>query len=335
MKPAALLILSILAAACQTANLESSVEEEPAAPQRSVAPVPEQLPAILAEVNGESIERWELEMAVREIEAIAMHPVLSRQRDALMRDLLDRLIGHHLAAQEARARDLTVSDAEVDEAIALERQEFPDDQAFEASLVELGTSIEQLRQQRHLGLEVARFVREYIAQTITVQEENIESYYRENLESFQVPETIDASHILIRIYPDASAQQRSEARAKVADILAQLRRGADFARLAQLQSQDTATAPEGGSLGTLVRGRADPAFEAVVFALEPGELSDVVETPFGYHVVKVHERSAARTTPLAEVRAEIEEGLSQDVQQAKLAEWVEQARLKATIEIYI
>jgi parvulin-like peptidyl-prolyl isomerase len=343
----ALLLLFVLgAAACRTAQTatppegdaattgaEATAAVEPAAAQ--VAPIPKELPAILATVNGESVERWELEMAMREIEAIEMHPIPASQRDKVARAVLDRLIGHHLVAQEARARNLRVSEADVDRAIDEERKEFTDNVAFEQSLKELGTSLDELRRERQRWLEVERFVRADILPTIAVDAADVETYYRDNLNQYQIPESISASHILIRIYPDSTAQQKSAARAKADTILTQLKGGANFERVARQESQDRDTAENGGALGRLERGGADPAFEAAAFALKAGELSGVVETPFGFHVIKSTQHEAARTRPLSEVRSDIESVLSQDVQQAKLLDWVKQAKAKAKIEIFI
>jgi peptidyl-prolyl cis-trans isomerase C len=341
-----LLIVALAAAGCNTAQLATpegeaggataaGVPATEVAAEQAVAPVPKELPAVLAQVNGESVERWELEMAIREIEGLSMHPIPASQRDKVYRTVLDRLIGHHLAAQEARASNLQVSTADVDAAVAAERRDFPNAEAFEKSLEEIGTSLDHFRRQRRLSLEVERFIQATILPGITVPAGDVESYYTANLDQYQRPETLVASHILIRIYPDSTEQQKNDARTRAAAILTRLRGGADFAATARQESQDTATASQGGSLGTITRGAADPAFDAVAFTLAPGELSNVVETPFGFHVIKAGQRQPARTVPLAEVRSQIEDELSQDVQQAKLAEWLMQARAKAKIEIYI
>jgi peptidyl-prolyl cis-trans isomerase C len=304
----------------------------PAAPP--VQPVPKDLPAILARVNGESIERWEMETALHEIETMTSHPIISSQRDGLIRNLLDRIIAHHLLAQEARAQLVRISDADVDADVAKIRQEYPSQQAFEEELRQFGTTLEHLRRQTRLSLEVARFVEQKMA-TGPVADSDIEGYYQKNLKKYQAPEMVGASHILIRIYPDASAQQRAEARTQAENIAEAVHRGADFEELARQASQDDSTAADGGSLGTFPRGAMDPAFEQAAFAMKVGEVSDPVETRFGYHVIKMLEHRPARTAPLSEVKGDIEQLLSDEAKQSKLDAFVKEAKAKAKIEIFI
>lgn len=335
MKPAILLLLAAAAAGCQMTGSARPAEEAASAPaQPAVKPVPKELPAILARVNGESIERWEVETAVREIESMTNHPIISSQRDALIRNVLDRIIAHHLMAQEARAQKLLISDGAVEADVARLRKEFPDQQSFEDKLAEFGTSLDQLLRQTRLSMEVAQFVRTKMPPS-AVPTGEIEGYYREHLDRYQEPETVGASHILIRVFPDSTLKQHAEARARAEGILEALRRGADFEEVARQLSQDDSTAPDGGSLGRFQRGSMDKTFEAVAFSMKAGDLSDVVETPFGYHVIKTTEHQAARTAPLDEVKGEIEQLLIDEAQQAKMTAFVTQAKAKAKIEIYI
>jgi peptidyl-prolyl cis-trans isomerase C len=330
-----------------SAGCDAALRSEPAAPPAEetpqtgsevaapVAPLPKELPAILARVNNEAVERWEVETALREIEIGNVHPIPSSQRAEMTRAVLDRIIAHHLVAQEARARKLQVSEADVDADIERIRTEFPSEQAFDEALTSFRTSREQLRRQRRLSLEVAGFVRATITPSVSVSSAEVDGYYRDNLERFQQPETVRASHIFVRTLPGATEEEKAAARAKAVTIRNQLSAGADFAKLAGEQSEDPGSAAQGGNLGTFPRGQMDPSFDAAVFALEVNGLSDIVETGFGFHVVKVHERHAAVTAPLETVRGDIRELLLDRGQQEKLDAFVEQAKAKATIEIYI
>jgi peptidyl-prolyl cis-trans isomerase C len=325
--------------ACETAPPASTAAAEPAeapaqeAPQ--AAPLPKELPAVLARVNDETIQRWEVEAAVREIEILNVHPIPSSERDQFVRAVLDRIIGHHLVVQEARARNLRISDAEVEADVARMRKEFPSDAAFNEALASFRTTPDQLRAQRRLSLEVAQFVRVTIAPTVSVTDAQVQAYYHDNLPRFQEPDTVRASHILIQSQPGATSEQKDASRARAVGILKQLRGGADFAVLARQHSDDPASASDGGNLGVFARGQMDPAFEAAAFALEPGGLSDVVESGFGFHVIKVHERRAAHTAPLDEARGAIRDLLAERLQQERLAAVIAQARAKAAIQVFI
>ena len=334
MTAVAALIFATTGAGCQAAG-----QTDPPAPAETIEQAPaaaaaKELPAVLARVNDESIERWEVETAIHEFELLNVHPIPSAERAQMVSAVLDRIIGHHLVAQEARARKLRVSDAEVDADLAQMRKEHSSDQAFE-TLANLQSSLEHLRRQRRLSLEIAQFVRTIIAPTVSVTDQQIDAYYRENLERFEEPDSVHASHILIRTTPGATPEEKAGARAKAAAILAQARQGIDFATLARQHSQDPGSTSEGGDLGTFVRGQMEPAFGAAAFAVKANGLSDLVETDFGFHVIKVHEHQTARTAPLSEVRSDIKELLTQRLQQEKLEAFIEQARTKARVEIYI
>jgi peptidyl-prolyl cis-trans isomerase C len=333
---AALLATSV---ACQTASSATPPPEEAAQAEplqkTPVQPVAKDMPEIVARVNGEPVERWEIETALKEIESMTNHPILSANRDGLIRNVLDRIIAHHLVAQEARLQKLTISDATVDADLTRIRRDYPSQKAFDDMLVEFGTTMDHLRKQTRLSLEVAQFVRTKMTSTAAIADGEFEAFYRDNIDQYKAPETVDASHILVRVYPDASPTQREEARAKAGGILQALRGGADFAELATQMSQDDGSAKQGGALGSLPRGSVDAKFEAAVFALKSGELSEVVETKYGFHVIRANEHLMPRTAPLSEVKADIEKQLKEKAQQTKLATFLQQAKANAKIEIFI
>ena len=202
-------------------------------------------------------------------------------------------------------------------------------------LQEFGTNLDHLRKQTRLSLEVAQFVQTKMASTAAIGQGELEAFYRDNLDRYKTPETVDASHILIRVFPDASQKQRDEARAKAEGILDALKHGADFEEMAEQMSQDDGSAEQGGSLGSFPRGSVDAKFEDAAFALKSGELSEVVETKYGFHVIRANEHLLARTAPLAEVKDDIEKQLKEQAEQTKLATFLQQAKANAKIEIFI
>lgn len=299
----------------------------------AAAPVPRELPAIVARVNDETIERWEVEAAVREITLANLHPLPQAERDELMRTVLDRIVEHHLAAQAARARGVAATEAELDADLREMRSERATDRAFADHLATAGISEEQLRHQRRLSLDMAKLVR--AAAGAEASNAAIDAYYRDNRDRFLLPEAVTASHILVRVNPDASPDQRAEARRRAVGIRDQILGGADFGRTARDLSEDTGTALAGGLVGTFPRGQMDPAFEAAAFAIKPGEISDVVETPYGFHIIRVDEHLAGRMQTLDEVRADIRTLLTERAEQEGLSKLIEEARKTAKIEIYI
>nr|WP_320116835.1 SurA N-terminal domain-containing protein [uncultured Desulfuromonas sp.] len=151
---------------------------------------------------------------------------------------------------------------------------------------------------------------DYLEQ-VTLEEGDIQRYYDRHLANYAIPEQVSAAHILIPVAADADDAQREKQRALAEQVLEKAQTG-DFAKLAKQYSADAATAKKGGELGLFQRGVMDPAFESAAFALTKDTLSPVVETRFGYHIIKGGEHIEAGFTPLAEVRDEVEKALRLD-----------------------
>src|SRR5262249_7907507 len=146
---------------------------------------------------------------------------------------------------------------------------------------------------------------EFAAQVEPTDGEIAEYYELHKDERFTDPEEVHARHVLVKVASDATPEAREAARKKAADLLARVKAGEDFAAIASANSDDPGSAANGGDLGFFPHGRMTPAFENAAFELQPGAVSDVVETPFGFHLVKLEEHREAKVKPLAAVRDEI------------------------------
>ena len=137
-------------------------------------------------------------------------------------------------------------------------------------------------------------------------DEEIKRYYDENAAKFAREKQVRAQHILFRVKPDAPEAEVEKIRAEAQKILDEAKKGKDFAELAKKYSQDEGSAKKGGELGFFTAKQMEPAFSAAAFALKPGEISDLVRTPYGFHIIKSEEIAEARTAPLDEVKGDIE-----------------------------
>lgn len=146
---------------------------------------------------------------------------------------------------------------------------------------------------------------------VEVTPAEVEVYYRQNREQFEMPERIKVSHILLAT-TGKNEEELKQIRAKIEDLQKQAAGGADFADLARKNTEDPGTLEAGGDLGFIGRGEMVPAFDQAAFNLQPGQVSGVVETEFGFHVIKMFERESARVQPLDDVRETIREGLEQE-----------------------
>ena len=301
----------------------------------AVKAVPAQLPEVVARVNGEAINAAELENAIKGLEGRAGGPVPADQRDRVYRGVLDDMIGYKLLVQEAKARKIAVPDAEVEAQVAQIRSQFPNQQQFEQALAAQKTTLEAVRNDARSEMSVEKLVEGEIAAKVAVKPEAVTDFYQKNQDKFQQGPRVRASHILITVPQNADAATKQQAKTKAEGILKDLKGGKDFAAAAKENSQDPGSAVNGGDLGFFEQGQMVPPFEQAAFALKPGEMSELVESQFGYHIIKVAEKQGQRVVPLDEAKGQIEQYLGQQNRQAETQAFVNALKAKAKIEILI
>jgi len=318
----------------------ASAPAQPAPGQPAAAPapakeVPADLPAVVARVNGQAISKGDLERAVRNLERQVGQQMPADRRNEIVRNVLDQLVTFHLLAQEASTRGVAVSDADVDSQLASMKKNFPTEDAFTKALAQQSLTVEDIRTGTRRDMLVAKMIAKEIDPTLSVADADVQKFYDENSAKFQEPAAVRANHILLRVEPTADAATKQQARSKIDGLLKQARAGADFAALAKEHSQDPQSAVQGGDLGFFPKGQMVPSFDAAAFATAPGQITDVIETQFGYHIIKVAEQRPARTVPIADVRDKIREFLQQRQRQEKTMAFVETLKTKAKVEILI
>jgi peptidyl-prolyl cis-trans isomerase C len=296
--------------------------------------VPAVLPENVAKVNGDVIGKTEFEGAIHSVEARAGRPVPAEQRDQVYRSVLDDLVAYRLLRQEARRRQVPVADVDLETRLGGLRKQFGTEQAFELALKAQHTSLEKLREDARSDLMVNKLLQDEVLSKIQVKPGDISSFYEKNPDKFQQPEMVHASHILVIVPPEADAKTKGALKARAVEALKAAKAGKDFAALARQYSQD-GSAAKGGDLGFFPRGQMVPAFEQAAFSLAPGQVSDLVETQFGFHIIKVLERRAGGTVPFAQAAPKIQEYLEQQAQSEKGKAFVDSLKAKGTVEIYI
>lgn len=346
-----LLLLGALAAGCQktpeavpeaqasaaalqpASQATASATAQPVGIQQPPAPIPEQLPDVVARVNDDAISRDDFERAVHNLEDRAGGPVPAEQKSKVFRDVLDQMIAFRLLIQESKAQNVSITDTELDQNLAKIRQQFPNEQEFTNALGQRRMTLDDLKKETREQMTVDKMVRGTLSD-VTITDAQISTFYQGNGPRFQQPEGVRASHILIKAANTAPEATKKEARTKAEGILKEVQSGADFAGLAKAQSED-GSAADGGDLGFFARGQMVPEFENAAFALQPDQVSAIVESPFGYHIIKVTERRAARTVPLEEAKDRIREFLTTQQRQEKVAEYVQSLRAKGKVEVFI
>ena len=287
-----------------------------------------------ATVNGVQISRMKVEAQVNhQVNARGMASGGITQPgtyQGIQQEVLEQLVVQELLWQEAQRREFIASDADVDEQLENMKSGFDNEQAFLFKIKEGGfteaTYRDDIRQQR----SVRRMVSEGIASSIDISDEEIADFYGDNMERMTVPEQVRARHILIGLQEDDDGA-RAAAQEKIAAAQQEIESGASFALVAMERSEGP-SANQGGDLGFFERGQMVPAFEAVAFAMQPGEISDVVETRFGFHIIKLEERREGRVVPVEEASERIRPYLEQMQLQASVVNLIEELQASAEIE---
>lgn len=333
------LIAILVVAACSKTPAEANAAQETpqqaqAAPE-PVKPVPAQLPEVVARVNGENVTRQEFQEYVSSLEARAGGPVPSEQRDQIYRNVLDQIVGYKLLTQEAKARKVAVPETEVEARLAEIKKQFPSEDIFMQMLIERKMTLDQVKADAREDMAIGKLIEAEIASKVAVKPEQVQEFYDKNPDQFKQAERVRASHILISLPQNADAAAKTQAKTKAEAVLKDVKAGKDFAALAKEHSQDPGSAVNGGDLGFFEQGQMVGPFNDAAFSMQPGTTSGLIETQFGYHIIKVAEKQAGRTIPLDEVRPQVEQFLQNRNREEQTEAFVKSLRTKSKVEILI
>ena len=251
----------------------------------------------------------------------------------IQEEVVDQLIVQELLWQEAQRRDFVVEDELVDERLQHMKSGFDTELAFLFKIQAGGFTEETYRDDIRQQESVQRMIAQGISSGISISDEDVEHFYNTNVDQMRTPLAVRARHILITPNSTALADHRA-AKGKAESILSEIRDGADFMELATNRSQGPSAA-RGGDLGYLGLGQMVPAFEKAAFALRPGELSEVVQTQFGYHVIRVEDRRGGETAQLEEAAGQIRSYLAQLALQNAVEMLVTTLREEGAVEILL
>jgi peptidyl-prolyl cis-trans isomerase C len=300
---------------------------------------PEKLPAVVARVNGQEIKKEELvnraqEMRVQLARAQGVRVPLS---SAFFHEILDGIVAHQLLFQEAKTLGISITDAEADQMLARFKSQFPSQEVFQKQLEANKMTEAQLRQKMRddADSKVNKLIQTRIAASVQVSEADARAFYTQNQQRMRTPPQAHIRHILIAANPQAPAD-RQKAREKANGLLTQLKNGGDFAQLAAQNSDDPGSKGQGGDLSWIQPGQMVPAFDKAAFALkQPNELSPVVETRFGYHILQLVERRESQAVPFEQAKNRIGAMLRDEKIKEALRTHVQDLKTKGKVETYI
>ena len=292
---------------------------------------------IVAIVNGEIITLAELERyrsKLRDRSEAIGNPLEKRTKMfESRRKILDHLIEEKLVDQQCKKMSIKVTAWDLDMAIEdVKKLNAITDEQLKSALKADGLSWEDYRQKLREQIKRAKLVSRVVRSEVIVDEEGLKRFYIEHIDRFKEPDQIRASHILIIIPQDADDLLVEALRHKGEKISERLRRGEDFQELARLYSDD-ASAKNGGDLGLFKRGELLPEFERVTFTLQPGQVSGIVRTKVGFHIIKVTMRKEGSVIPYEEVKEKVENQYIEEESQRLYEAWLKKVKAESFIEV--
>lgn len=317
---------------CSSLSFAADSENKPVAPKVEVAVIGQDP---VARVNGVAISALELGRASKVMLSGQRGSVpAADQQKEFEKQALSQLVSAELLYQAGQKLEIKDIEKQVDDKLAQGKARFSNDQDFAKAMNELDMDEKVLRDYTRRDLIITNFIEKTITPKVTVKEEDAKKFYDENPDKFTKPEAVKASHILLGVDQKASAEDKKTAKEKAVKLRKELDGGADFATLAKGNST-CPSSQQGGDLGYFGQGQMVPAFEKAAFALKPGEISDVIETQFGYHIIKLTEKKAAEKVEFKEARPRIDEYLKNQKNGAAVNDYLAETRKTAKIEILL
>lgn len=292
---------------------------------------------IVAIVNEDVITLSELNKSVssymKRIEKSAPEEQLEAIEKQVRQMVLNELIDQRLITQEAKKRGLTASDRNVDNAIqSIVEQRKISLEKLQDEIVKLGGTFDEYREEVRDHLTKRNFLAGEIKSKITISNEEIGAYYRKHRKDYEGKEAARIKQILILLPRNADGQTREKLWKQAEDILQQLKKDASFSALASEVSQGPA-AQTGGDLGFVEKGLMLPEVDTAAFALKIGEISDVIESSVGFHIIQVVDKRGEGIKPIESVKEEIIGKIGEEKMEKKFEEWLNEQREKAHIEV--
>jgi peptidyl-prolyl cis-trans isomerase SurA len=258
---------------------------------------------------------------------------LESQVQRAEREFLEQLILRRLQLQYASQIGISASDNDLNAALkdVLTRNNLTQEQ-LTALLSREGLTLQDYKDRLREQIILARLMNQAVRSRVSVDASEVEAYYKAHQDEFNQPAHARVRHIFFRVEPGTASPQLEAAHERASRVLQEARNGGQFADLARRYSED-ATAANGGDLGVIRRGQALPEFEEVIFTMREGDISEVIRTPNGLHIVKIEAFSKGSEQPFREIKAEIERRLLQEKMEQRFQDWTNELKDKAFIEI--
>ncbi|WP_224982566.1 peptidylprolyl isomerase [Geomonas agri] len=322
---AAALLMALTLPAAALAEEASSTAAKPVAKAAAI---------VVLHVNNSVITKLDLDRALKVMLAQSQvnQPLTPEAQKEAEAAVLDQLTSVELLYQEANKLEIPDLDKQVNDKVAQNRAKFKTDQEFIDALKSVDMTMQDMQDFTRKDIVINNFIEQKFTAKAAATDAEAKKFYEDNKDQyFKQPEAVRASHILVSADGKATPEERKRAKEKAEALLKRVKAGEDFAAVAKAESS-CPSASQGGDLGAFGRGEMVPAFDKAAFALKVGEVSGVVESEFGYHIIKVTDKQEAGAEKFENVKDKIADFLKKQKVQQEVTSLVEQLKKTAKIE---
>lgn len=291
----------------------------------------------VAVVNGTQISKKSYDqelLVVRSRMEQQGQKIADSQLAEFKKHIMKQLIGTELLFQDSKQKGILVSDEKVNQFLSDIKKRFPTEERFQKGLADMNMSEDDMKSRLRRTIAIQELIEKHLTKDATVTDVEAKAFYDMRPELFMAPPSVKASHILIKSSPTAEPAEKDAAMKKIKAVQEKLKQGGDFAELAKTHSEGP-SGPNGGDLGFFSQGQMVKPFETAAFALSSGEVSDIVETRFGYHIIKVTEKKESQTISFDQAKGNIIKNLTRNKTQQIIEQHIETLKGSAKIETFI
>lgn len=311
-----------------------------------------EIPKLVARVNGVDIESKYIEFRLSQIVKLALRknkrPLTAKEKNSIIKDLIEKEVVRELINQQGEKENLKVDQELIEKELKLLRSGYASEEEFNITLKSRNISLKEIKKSMQIDINARQLLNAEIKGKINPpSDEEVKKFYEDNKFRFQRPEAYHTRHILAAYFPpEALRNQTIEelkknkeyfariAEEKIDKVIEELKKGADFEKLAKNLSDDESSRINGGDLDFNYKGSFETSFNEAVEKLNPGETSEKIKTRFGFHVIQLIEKRPSEMAPFTEMKPEIQKYLFIKEAKKNVSSFIEKLKQTADIETF-
>lgn len=306
------------------------------------------IPDVVARINGVELNSKFIKFEFNRMMRNVKEELDAKQKTDAIREIIDTEVVRELMFQEGKARNKKVPSEKVEEEFAAIKSGYEREEEFLEALKQRDITADDLKRSIEVDFIARDLIDDQIKEKINITEEDAKKFYDDNKQSFFRPESYRAQHIFVSFYPAEMLEKYppmgleskkddamvAKAEKKINEAFKQVQGGADFGKLAEKYSEDAGSSSKGGDLDFIYKGVLAPEFDEAVSNLKPGEISGIVKTAYGYHIIKLNEIRPAEYALFAEMKEAIQKHLFTEEAKNKVQKYLAGLKKKAKIEVF-